>query len=339
MATEQTFTLKAGGNRLIPLDAGEARIILDRWDIERVANEGKTLVEVDLSCRTYRMDGASLIAQYLSPDLVKDVKIARLDDLIASVHESTALEILQTLCDCFRECNLTFVDLSDNALGNKGLTACDSVLGQQSMLEELYFSDNGIAKESMEVLARQLNGNQHLRVLHFFNNNVGEEGSIRFAEILRSCKNLEDIRYADVRAGIDGSLAIAQALDENTALVLKKLDLGCSSFEGTGLDHLNAVLGRSNELTKLNLEDCGLQPEGMHTLCNALINAEAPIEYLNLSLNIDEKFQDDEETKPLAPWCANAIGSLVYTLCYMLKVFKCETNGLALWCRAHHGAI
>ena len=321
-----TYALTVAGDRLVPVVEEEARRITALWDEVRLENEGKTLVEVNLGCRSYRPDGAQVIADYLTPELVKDVKTARLDDMIAGLEGTKAFGILTVLCDCFRDCELTFVDLSENALGSKGLEACDSVLSQQKKLEELYLCDNGIAQESMETLKSQLPVN--LKTLHFFNNMVGSEGAEHFAEILRSCKRLENVRYAQVRAGVSGSLAVIRALDENTDLVLKKLDIDGASLEGKGLEHLCAILRRSTKLTYLNVGDCDLEQDGMVEVCNALMNCEPKprLEFLNLSENISE--EEDDDDKPITPTCCNAIASLLHAQRESLRIFKCETNFL-----------
>lgn len=257
MAPEGTYALVVGGDRNIPVDAEEAQHIVDRLAVVVAENEGKILTTVNLGCRTYREDGVTVLQDFFSPDLVKNVTILHLDDLIAGVQTHPALRILRAICGMFHNCTVKYVDLSDNALGNRGLEACDSVLGRQNKLEYVKFEDNGLAAESMAVLEQQLAGSEHLRSIKFENNMVGPEGAEHFAGIVRSCPMLEDIKYAHVRARNAGTRAVLQAIVDNASLNLKRLDLNggklFSEEEDDGIDLLGQALAQNPQLVILIL--------------------------------------------------------------------------------------
>lgn len=142
---------------------------------------------MNLGSRTYREDGVKVLGDFFTADLVKNVTILYFDDMIAGVQTDPALTILKSICDMFVHCTVKFVDLSDNALGNRGLIACDSVLGKQNQLEGVKFENNGLAAESMAELERQLAGSEHLTTIEFENNMVGPEGADHFAGKILIC--------------------------------------------------------------------------------------------------------------------------------------------------------
>jgi Ran GTPase-activating protein 1 len=72
------------------------------------------------------VSGAGRFAELSSVDIA---------DIIAGRPEEEALEVLRTICSAFASVkNLTSIDVSDNALGAKGLDACAALLEGQSQL-------------------------------------------------------------------------------------------------------------------------------------------------------------------------------------------------------------
>jgi Ran GTPase-activating protein (RanGAP) involved in mRNA processing and transport len=134
--------------------------------------------------------------------------------------------MLRAICDIFEHCTIKHVNLSYNALGNRGLDACRSVLGQQwNNLEVVKFVDNGLAAESMALLEDWLAGSKHLTTHIFENQMAGSEGDTHFARIVASCPSPTTIKYAQAPAGCDGACAILEAIVDNTGLNLVSLDI------------------------------------------------------------------------------------------------------------------
>jgi len=314
------FALVAEGRRTTPVTGEEAVRIVNGFREVCAENEGRVLTSVDLSCRTYREDGVAMIAAFLTPELVKNVTTFKGDDMIAGIKEESALRILKSICDIFLACPLEIVNLSDNALGNKGLTACDSVLGQQNGLKELYLLNNGLATESMEVLEQQLAGSKELHTIRFENNMVGQVGARNFANIVRTCPKLRDIMYSQVRAGTAGSLAVCEALAENTNLRLVKLNISggklFSDSEQDGREAICKVLRRSPELIELDISDSELTDEGMDQVSEAILDGNASLEKLNVSEN------------ELTPACCELLANVLRQNRATLQVFQAYTNEL-----------
>ena len=64
---------------------------------------------------------------------------------------------------------LSSLNLSDNALGEKGVRAFGTLLKSLSSLEELYLMNDGISKEAAQAVSELIPSTEKLRVLHFHN--------------------------------------------------------------------------------------------------------------------------------------------------------------------------
>ena len=317
--------LSAEGDRMQPVDVDVANDLVALWqDLINEAPEDYVITTIVLSCRKYTVEGARVVADFLTP-LAGDVTNAILDDMIASLVTEDGLQVLQTLSGIFANSQLRKVVLNDNAMGNRGIDACNDVLGRQQKLEELFMLNCGLSEHSTEVLAQMLmegDSREHLRVLHFFNNMIGPEGAESVAQIFRACPNLNDIRYSHCRARPEGSIALLRGLDANEDLQLVKLDLeGCVLYhaeEEHGLEELCSVLRRSPELTHLIIKDCDLEGSvaALTAIKDALVSSGAKL----VHLDVGENELDAEAGTVLA--------ELIQANIATLKVLKAETNEL-----------
>jgi len=262
--------------------------------------------KISFSDKSYSAGAAATIASWLTRDraetspIASGVEIVDLSDVIASRPEDEALQVLQILCDAFKSANLVEVNLSDNALGSKGISACRSVLtGQVESLQRLSLCNNGLSAASMEEVADILTADaddgsdsgcagENLTQIHFFNNMSGNGGCHAFARILSRCSDaLRDVRFSGTRAGRDGSQVVASALAamEDRARNIVRLDLADNTFGIEGARNLAKVLRQTTNLTYLNLAECMCEDEGIGLICHSLWAADAPIAEINLSGN------------------------------------------------------
>jgi len=323
MTTEQPtpLTLTAPGPREV-VTAERAQDFVEHWKqeikeyLEKIpvlpTGDNSAICEkVNLSNKSYTAEAASIIASFLTeemengrPPLAQGVKIVDLSDVIASRMEDEGLQVLQILCDAFLHSELEEVDLSDNAMGSKGISACSSVLsGQLSSLSRLSLCNNGLSEQSMKEVATILcagedgdendasdseNICQRLTKIHFFNNMSGNGGCEAFARILSKCSDkLTNIRFSGTRAGRDGSMMVAAAFESiNDKLDnLQHLDLADNYFGQDGGTLLSRSLHRCPNLTYLNLRDCCLEDDATGSICRALWSIDAPLVHLDLSGN------------------------------------------------------
>ena len=108
------------------------------------------------------------------------------------------------------------VNVSENALGEKGVIACKDLL-QVPSVKRLFFCNNGLSAEASELITETLLASPALindalpfTTLHFYNNMSGENGAKASAKLFERCPLLENVRYSATRAGRVGCAAIAE---------------------------------------------------------------------------------------------------------------------------------
>lgn len=229
---------------------------------ESSSSDQESYYEINLSNKSFSSNAAILLANYLQSS--KDsIHILNLSDIIAGRHEDEALLVLSTLCNIFipYQNQLEEVNISDNALGRKGILACQNIL-QGLNIKKLYFCNNGLSAEASELITDillQRNGYERnettttttnnstncppLEVLHFYNNMSGTAGAQSSSQIILAITNtLRDFRYSATRSGTEGCLPIAQALCQTSNLT--HLDLSDNSFGEEVLDALASAVSR-----------------------------------------------------------------------------------------------
>eukprot|EP00979_Chaetoceros_neogracilis_P011504 scaffold2872_cov190-Chaetoceros_neogracile.AAC.1 len=348
------ITLKPSPEREV-LDIKKAEAMVSSWRKELLAyqilNPDAPLCDrIILSNKSYTEDAITIIAEFLTstevfnPSISAGIKYAQLDDMIASRMEEEGLAVLTAISNVFENSQLIEVDLSDNAMGSKGVIACKMVIGGPAALnsmESLKLCNNGLSEYTMGEVAELLTDEngvdgsciaQNLRCLHFYNNMSGNEGCESFALIMAKCSDkLEDIRMSGTRARAEGSAEIASSLsslaEQKKLEKLTRLDLGDNSF-GECFEDLASAIRACPQLTYLNLSDCVLGDEGVEDICNALLDVDAPLEYLNLGGN--------DITKDGAKVVAKLIQALNSTLVTFIADENCEltSKGIAIIAKA-----
>ena len=259
--------------------------------------------KIDLSGKSYTPPAAKIIATFLTstehfqPCIASGIKTANLNDIIASQPEKEALEVLTTISDAFKESRLEEVDLSDNAMGSKGVTACKTVLSGEAVvdtLKHLKLCNNGLSQYTMDEVADLLTEGEskciakNLKTIHFFNNMSDDEGCESFRKIISCAENLTDVRFSGTRAKAKGSPHITSGLNElakeGKLKNIVRLDLADNSFGDCYEDLANALRSCTN-LEYLDIHDCCLGDDGIIAVCEALIQAKAPLKFLSLSGN------------------------------------------------------
>eukprot|EP00535_Pseudo-nitzschia_heimii_P002202 CAMPEP_0197185814 /NCGR_PEP_ID=MMETSP1423-20130617/12726_1 /TAXON_ID=476441 /ORGANISM="Pseudo-nitzschia heimii, Strain UNC1101" /LENGTH=465 /DNA_ID=CAMNT_0042636971 /DNA_START=38 /DNA_END=1435 /DNA_ORIENTATION=- len=271
---------------------------------ETASGDNSVLCEkIVLDGKSYTPGAAEKISSFLTatdvfnPSIASGIKVAILSDIIASQMEEEALIVLKTISDAFKESRLEEVDLSDNAMGTKGVIACKTVLSGPSVvdtLQRLKLCNNGLSKYTMEEVAVLLTEGdskciaKNLTLIHFFNNMSDDDGCNSFKKILARSENLKDIRFSGTRAKAKGSIDIASGLHELAKIGnltdIRRLDLADNSFGDCYVD-LAAALRSCTQLEYLDLHDCCLGDDGIVAVCDALLEANPPLKFLSLSGN------------------------------------------------------
>ena len=95
--------------------------------------------EIRLSNKSYSLGAATLIAEKLRS--FENLVVADISDIIAGRHEDEALQVLKTICDAIADKKLEVVNVSDNALGKKGVIACQGILKGKHIKVRILFNN------------------------------------------------------------------------------------------------------------------------------------------------------------------------------------------------------
>jgi len=274
-ATAETVFDISGGRRAF-IEGKEAAELLEPL---RGPN---SYTKIIFSNRSFGLDAAR-VAEPILISIKDQLKEVDLSDFIAGRTEAEALEVMSIFSSALEGCALRYLNLSNNAMGEKGVRAFRSLLKSQINLEELYLMNDGISEEAAKAVSELLPSTEKLRVLHFHNNMTGDEGAIAIAEIVKHSPALEDFRCSSTRVGSDGGVALAEAL--GACKHLRKLDLRDNMFGAEAGVALSKVIPAYTDLTEIYLSYLNLEDDGAEALANALKESAPSLEILDLAGN------------------------------------------------------
>ncbi|RHY33397.1 hypothetical protein DYB32_001645 [Aphanomyces invadans] len=302
--------------------------------------QGRTTFHtISLRGKSYTHAGAAVIADYLRH--IRGIKVADLADIIAGRPEDEALVVLTTISKSLVGHVLDEIDLSDNALGEKGVRACFDVLIPQTTLKHLSFCNNGISAAASAVIAQEVVLQQagvakSLESFHFFNNMSGHDGCLAVAAMLSGCPNLKSFRFASARAGAAASLQLALSIGQHLRH-LTSLDLSDCSFDDEGAVALATAISKQTQLKVLKLRDASLGSKGAKLIVAALASAQIQLDSLDLSGN-------ELEDQGLINMIGGGNSGRLLDSQVGLKVLRLDENevtskGLAVLADALHGPL
>eukprot|EP00887_Chlorella_sp_A99_P001191 scaffold14.g1191.t1 len=237
---------------------------------------------IKFSTKSFGVDAARVAARAIQN--VKSTLVdADMSDIIAGRPEAEALEALGIISAALGQARLHHLNLSDNALGEKGIRACAAAFANQSALESIAFQNVGCSVHGCRAVDELLQNTASLKRLHLLNNMSGDEGAAAIARLVGRCPALQDFKMVSSRVGADGGLALATALAAGTSLV--RLDLHDNPLTGEFAEDLAAALARQPHLHALVLNDTSLGDEGVGPIAAALAAAAPQLEELELALN------------------------------------------------------
>ncbi|KAL5230636.1 hypothetical protein ABZP36_029412 [Zizania latifolia] len=217
----------SGGKRAF-IEADEAKELLSP-----LTKPGNSYKRICFSNRSFGI-GAANVAGPILESIKKQLTEVDISDFVAGRPEDEALDVMRIFSKALEGSVLRCLNISDNALGEKGVRAFGELLKSQDNLEELYVMNDGISEEAANALSELIPSTEKLKVLHFHNNMTGDGGAmsivemVSIAEMVKRSPNLESFRCSATRIGSDGGVALAEAL--GTCTLLKKLDLRDNLF-------------------------------------------------------------------------------------------------------------
>lgn len=311
----------SGGRRDF-LGADEARELLSP-----LTEEGNAYTKICFSNRSFGVEAAH-VAEPILMSLKKQLVEVDLSDFIAGRSEDDALQVMRIFSTALEGCSLKILNLSDNALGEKGIRAFEALISSQNSLEKLYLMNNGISEEAAKALCELIPSTEKLRVLHFHNNMTGDEGALAISEVLKRCPLLEDFRCSSTRVDSEGGIALSEALQ--TCTHLKKLDLRDNLFGVEAGIVLSKTLEMLGGITELYLSYLNLEDAGAIAIFNSLRQSVPSIEVLEIAGN--------EITAKAAPALAACLTSKQTLKKLSLSENELEDEGTVLIGKALEGS-
>ena len=243
---------------------------------------GNFYTKICFSNRSFGLEAAR-VTEPILVSLKNQLKEVDLSDFIAGRPEAEALEVMKLFSDALEGSILRSLNLSNNALGEKGVRAFGSLLKSQTCLEELYLMNDGISKEAAQAVSELIPSTDKLRILQFHNNMTGDEGALAIAEVVKRSPLLEDFRCSSTRIDSEGGVALSLSL--GTCTHLRKLDLRDNMFGVEGGVALSKALSSHTDLKELYLSYLNLEDEGAITIANVLKDTAPALEVLEMAGN------------------------------------------------------
>nr|CCG20343.1 Ran GTPase activating protein 2 [Solanum stenotomum] len=273
---QETFFDISKGKRAF-IEAEEAQELL-----KPLKEPGNSYSKICFSNRSFGIDAARIAGPILAA-LKDQLKEVDLSDFVAGRNEAEALDVMNIFSEALEGSNLKFLNLSDNALGEKGVRAFGKLFQSQTNLEELFLMNDGISQEAANAVSELVPSTEKLKVLHFHNNMTGDEGAVAIAEIVKRSPLLEDFRCSSTRVGSEGGSVLCEAL--GMCSHLKKLDLRDNMFGPEVGLVLCKALSKHENLTEIYLSYLNLEDEGAIAIANALKDSAPSLAVLEMAGN------------------------------------------------------
>ena len=275
-------------------------------------SKGASYSTVKLSTKSFGIDAAKVVTKAFA-NIASTLKEVDLSDIIAGRPEDEALKAMQIITEATLCANITSVDLSDNAFGEKGVRACSAMLQKQTGIESLAFQNNGISEQAAAAILELLASPESLKKFHLDKNMTGDEGTVHIAALMAKAPKMEDFKMAGSRFTAEGAKMLAGGLASGTSLT--KIDLTDNNVNEEGGIALAGMLFKQPNMRHVNFEATSLGPDAAGAVAGALAQGCPQLEYLNLSAC--------DITPEGAPAVARAVSAMKN-----LKVLKIAENEL-----------
>ncbi|KAL6970394.1 RAN GTPase-activating protein 2 [Sarracenia purpurea var. burkii] len=272
---ETLFDISKGQRAFI--EAEEAQELL-----RPLKEPGNSYTKICFSNRSFGLDAAH-IAEPILESIKDQLQEVDLSDFIAGRPEAEALDVMSVFSAALEGSVLKSLNLSNNALGEKGVRAFGRLLKSQSSLEELYLMNDGISEEAAIAVRELIPSTEKLRILQFHNNMTGDEGAVAISEIVKHSPLLEDFRCSSTRVDSEGGIALSEAL--GTCIHLKKIDLRDNMFGVEAAIVLSKALTNHANLTEVYLSYLNLADPGAIAIATALKESAPSLEVLDMAGN------------------------------------------------------
>ena len=275
-----------GVDMQIDLSAGNRREFLTadsaRKALEAMFSKCNEIRKVVLSTKSFGVEAAE-IAREAFEECSNTLDILDASDAVAGRPEEEQLKALQIMCAGIAKTKISKLDLSHNALGEKGVRACVEALKMPS-LNYLALENDGISVHAAKALDEIIGENAiSLRGLRLWNNMSDDEGAFAISNIVGRARDLEEFRMASSRVKEEGCKALCSVLKKCEKL--KCIDLSDNPFGEDIAGPAIAACIEGKVLRKFVLNDMCLGDENASLIINNLTASCQTLEELELSGN------------------------------------------------------
>jgi Ran GTPase-activating protein (RanGAP) involved in mRNA processing and transport len=267
----------------------KAKEVVDRWNRQLEGKDG--VFRVDISCLSWTQEAFDVIQPFLEK-IAPDVKYGAFADIIAGLMTDEGLSVTEGLARTFAKAPLVDIDLSDNAMGPRGLSRIESMI-VNAPLQRLYLSNCGLSSESMELLHTWFTADNNriasgMKELVVDRNMLGTDGAKVMGDIIGHCPKLQWFSYLGCRTQ-KGTIYLANGLKTmvhgTKRHPLSRLELDDCNFgeeENPAYVPLAEALEECSQMRHLDLTDTKVEIEGLTKVLDALTTAGAQLSHLGL---------------------------------------------------------
>lgn len=156
----------------------------------RPAAAGSSIKSIKLSTKSIGSEAAPVVVAAIE-NVAGVLEDADMSDIIAGRPEAEVLQVLQAVSAALAKCKaLKSLNISDNALGEKGIRAFKDVLTATNTLKALYLKNIGCSVNACNAVA-ELVGCSSLQLLHLFNNMSDNEGANAIATLVKRSSGMK----------------------------------------------------------------------------------------------------------------------------------------------------
>ncbi|XP_059153030.1 leucine-rich repeat-containing protein 74A-like [Physella acuta] len=177
----------------------------------------------------------------------------------------------------------SFLDLSDNHLGPKGVACIAEMMSINKGIIEMNLSNTQPGTEGLQSLTKSLQTNKNLRRLFLDSNRIDQSHGEIIGQLITNVPELRELYLSNNALGFAGGKKIAMALAADKGN-LTVLDLQYNNIRTDSAIQIAMSLSKNTTLRSLNLAWNGLGAEGSRALGLAL-GANNSLSELDISYN------------------------------------------------------
>ncbi|XP_056382153.1 protein NLRC5 isoform X2 [Hyla sarda] len=346
----QCISITAGFQALKSLRFDECRLEIDKLEsLHTMIKHSANLTELSISRTDLGDKGVHIICSCLTS--LPSLKIIKL------AYVNMSHKCIMHLTESLKHCkSIQEIDLSNNAIGEKGTNSLAHLLTQKRNLHSINVCGCGLStnsedgrqfiaelskcpdlqeinlqyvsldEDSLLVLCQALPQMLSLRTLILSSNNISDVCMERLVTIMPCLKSLQKIKLSQCNISSVGGLKLAETLKQ--CPFVEEIDLSGNNFDNKVTYDLVVALSQVQHLKVLHLRSCGLGVKSESALMEAL-NSCQQMEDISLSENTftEQGLQKLSEQLPCFRW----LKKLDLKLC-AVSDSSCKSLAVALGC-------